>query len=664
MNKLNMAEMKCETGIGRNIFAWLLGLGILFFAEAFFIQQNPTIGKLTTMPAADISSVHMENETLAQQFVSETDRIEGFLLRCDVSLIKNPADVEVVFKYDGEVAGQWLVNRMDVRKNYLKFVLDDPIEGALGHSCEIWVSSVDESGILVNLSSTRSSGATNLFYGKMQYTDRFLCYSLIEHKVSGFWMMVAVWLFTLAVMGGLYFMIHGIRTKKVQHYFAYIYVVMGIIQLIAIPIFKTPDELNHFFRSYEISMGYLTSEANPDGVSEGVDGAGRELPVAVSGLMDTRHNYYDMKWYDVNYFSGLEVDDDRVFVGFGNTALYAALNYLPQALGIFIVRIFSGNVLAMAYGARIFNWLASGIIVYLALAYLPVGKRLALLITLLPMNMQQFNSMSPDALVFAVCLSLVSFVLYQRCSGEVKGCMRKKDYLVMYLLVFALCQCKVVYVPLCLLLFLIPAEKFGTKKKYVLNIFMVALLGTVIFGSWTMFSSKFLTQFQPGVDSQAQIGYVLTKPLQYLMTMFHTIDQDLNSWLQQALGFNLGWLTINTSFLALFVYGVVITYIFLVDNDIDNEYFDRLARWMLLGVSCLIGLLVCTSLYVQWTAYALNVISGIQGRYFVPVLFPLLLALKPDRELFSKKKINGKLVYPIVLGVNLIISTILITNAL
>ena len=71
------------------------------------------------------------------------------------------------------------------------------------------------------------------------------------------------------------------------------------------------------------------------------------------------------------------------------------------------------------------------------------------------------------------------------------------------------------------------------------------------------------------------------------------------------------------------------------------------------------ALLVCTSEYVQWTAYASAIIDGVQGRYFTPVIiFPMLAFVLVNSKKERKNKNGngyvsyGKYFYILVLALN------------
>lgn len=646
----------------KNLLKWVLIFAAILFMEAYYIGENHSIGDITRIPSADAASIRMEGTMVAQQFICRNDHMEGIILRMDTDFVKEPGAISVYVKRNGEIIAQWSFDRFAIENGMVKLMFEEPVEGAAGERFEIWLECGTDSGVLLNVGTGKGSGAENLFCHGAQYDDRSLCYGIILHNISGKTVFGFIALFTAVAFGILLFLLER-KNVQIEVTFAVCYILLGVFLLAAIPVFKTPDEINHFFRSYEISEGHLLSEKNPDGISEGIGGAGRELPKALSDMEESEHFFVDLKLYDVFEMMEYRADTaEREFVGFGNTALYAPGTYLPQSIGICITRLFTDRIIVQAYGARLFNWIVTGILLFFSLRFLPVGKKLAFLIILLPMNVQQYNSMSPDAFTFALCMAMTAFVLDQRMRRNEK--MGRHHYLLMYMLVFLLCQCKVVYLPMCLLLFLIPWQRFGSRKAYYFNILGVAVLGAVTFCGWMGFSSAFLTEFRPGVDTGEQISYVLHQPIEYIKTLIRTIDAEGDYWIRSGRGEYLGWLTIETSFLLLSVYGLLIWIYTLFDNDIKGEGLEKTVRFMLCFVAGIVALLVCTSLYLQWTPLRKEIIEGVQGRYFLPLLFPVFLALKPKKELINNRGLDGKYMYASALGINLIIFGILITYAL
>ena len=163
-----------------------------------------------------------------------------------------------------------------------------------------------------------------------------------------------------------------------------------------------------------------------------------------------------------------------------------------------------------------------GLFFFFAIRLTPVGKNFLVLLGLVPVNIQSANSMSADALALALTVALAAFVLAMRYKQ--KEVMSRRQLIWMYVLTGFLCLCKVVYMPFCLLLFLIPKERFKSRKNYW---FHVVCAGTVIlilsFG-WLVIASRYLCESQPGVDTAAQLVGILKDPAAFVLTFVRSLD--------------------------------------------------------------------------------------------------------------------------------------------
>lgn len=399
---------------------------------------------------------------------------------------------------------------------------------------------------------------------------------------------------------------------------------MSFTTLAAVPAFNSPDEYSHFLRSYEVSRGHMTSEGNG---GNDLFSYGRTFN---SGLIPDFSSKDHVSLWDIGGNINQRIDTGKTqFYGFGNTALYAPTSYLPQAIGIRIADLFTDRPIVLAYGGRVANMLCFGLIFFLAIRFTPVGKNFIALLGLVPMNIQSANSMSADALALALTVAMIVFVLYMRYKE--KRVMKKGQLVLMYAVTGFLCLCKVVYMPFCLFLFLIPKERFRKKKNYWLH---VACAGTMIlllsFG-WLAIASGYLCESQPGVDTAAQLIGILKNPVAFILTFVRSLDAFGLAYLTEMVGSTLGWLNIPVCSLLAVGYLVMMLLQVSRNNDMEGIRMDPFAKIMLAGISILVFGLIFVTLYGQWTAYGYDKILGVQGRYFLPLLLPVVLALKPKR---------------------------------
>jgi len=406
------------------------------------------------------------------------------------------------------------------------------------------------------------------------------------------------------------------KNLRIEFIFLFFYVLFGIGYLTVYPFSTIPDEEAHFVRIYGITEGHLLAEVN----EEGIGGA-----YVADNILDG-WNYKETRLDDIKSWSDRKVGDSETFYEAANTALYSPLSYLPQTIGLGIGKILSDNVVFMLYMTRIVSWLVVGILLFLAIRLIPFGKGILMFISLLPVNMQECASFAADGWTYGVVTFFVAYVLYLRYSLDKP--MNKRQYVLLYILLILLASCKIVYVPLCLLAFFIPMNRFGGKKNYIKNAIIAGTTVIIFTVGWLVISSSYLIEFNEGVDSGAQVQYILHNIPDYFKIIANTIMARADEYIKNLLGWRLGHLIVETN--GVMVYTTLFALIFVVAKEkirVTDKYYD-LFRYGLLLICGIVALIIFTSLYVQWTPVALDSIKGVQGRYFIPLLLVFLLGCK------------------------------------
>jgi len=138
---------------------------------------------------------------------------------------------------------------------------------------------------------------------------------------------------------------------------------------------------------------------------------------------------------------------------------------------------------------------------------------------------------------------------------------------------------------------------------------------------WLRICNKFLVII--GTNGSLQVANIVHHPINYCVSMFRTYSGNTRMLLVQMVGGALGKLTIPTNNI------MVIAYLFgmfhkLTESCHIGAFKERIYERVICGiVICVIIILISTSLYIQWTPAGQNTISGLQGRYFIPLLMPL-----------------------------------------
>ncbi|MBR3599236.1 MAG: DUF2142 domain-containing protein, partial [Lachnospiraceae bacterium] len=369
---------------------------------------------------------------------------------------------------------------------------------------------------------------------------------------------------------------------------------------------------------------------------DGKEFVGRELPSALC----INWNGPDAKWKDGESWKNIVIEEgNKSFIEFPNTALYSPFTYLPQVLGISIGKILTNKVIIIAYMGRVLSWLAVGLIMYLTIKYIPMGKMLLTVVTLLPMNMQECISLAADGFTYAICTAFIAFVLYMRYGYN--GKMKKKHFVILYVLLFFISTVKIVYMPLCLLAFLIPVQRFGDKRSYFKHAGLAALLAITTCLVWFIISSNILVTFNPGADSDAHMQHIIKAPMEYIRILFGTVISEFDFYLKMMVGAYLGWLNINQNALIVDLSIALIIIVLVKEKySINSNVSIKPVRVISAIAVFSIILLMFTSLYIQWTPVSSSIITGVQGRYFLPLIFPTALMIKS--YCFEKEdRING-----------------------
>jgi len=399
-----------------------------------------------------------------------------------------------------------------------------------------------------------------------------------------------------------------------------ILVVIGIIYINIFPLGLIPDEPTHWLRSFEISTGgFISEHIGESGVG------GNYMPAC---LMEYEDSEAKLDWTIEQPYT------------FGNTALYAPFSYMPQSLGIAIANVFTDNVSDIFSAGRWGNFIVAMVLCIMALHIAPFGKKLLFMIMMLPMSMQEMVSLAPDGFVIALSLLFVAYILRLTYKSEV---ISKRDIVFLTILCVLISLCKIVYIALLLLIFILPNAKFASKKQWIITKFGIIGLAVALNLIWLSISSGFLIEFNPGVDSGAQVVYVLTHIFDYLLVVILSVIQNGAWYLQTLVGSSLGLLCIAVSPLVWTLY--IILFVYIIGQSRECDVIPHKAdRWVMLITFLGGAALVFTSLYVQWTPYANPVVNGVQGRYFIPFIALLgLFAMLTNREKAIENNISGVL---------------------
>ncbi len=428
----------------------------------------------------------------------------------------------------------------------------------------------------------------------------------------------------------MFFLIKSEKKKyKIEKKFFVIYLILGIIYMISIPIGRVPDEFNHFLRAYEITEGNVISQQD-----EKTKLAGNDLPSNISSV--DNDNFSELK----KNFS-VKSNNKKDFISFTNTSLYSPISYFPQCLGIFIGKIFNLSFVLQAYLGRIFNFIFFLVIMFFSIKFMPFKKNLLMFICFLPITLQEAVSLSPDAITIASASALISFVMYMKYIKT--KTMNKIDYILLCILPIFLAMSKIVYLPLCLLLFLIPKERFGSLKKKNIIIGLLAIIVILMNLIWTNQVSSFLAANLHGSDSSKQIEFIINNPIRYGMIVFRSFDINGDFYIFNMMGRYLSFFDVNV--FSIYIYISIILMIFLIFiTEKKEKKIQKIDKYLMAFCFGATIILIFTSIYIQWSSYMLSFVDGVQGRYFIPIIIIVGLIFSNFIKIKNNENISFNLI--------------------
>lgn len=401
----------------------------------------------------------------------------------------------------------------------------------------------------------------------------------------------------------------NIKIKK-EILFLYMALFIGIIFVfINVPQIRY-DEHAHFWRAYEIARGNIISRTT------------NELPNSVIELFKRNDGTYPNK--EFNYETLKEKiseplnEENKIAFPVGATGSLTPISYIPQVIGILIGRVLDFSPMVILWLARMANLLCYIALVFLAIKIMPFEKWkwIIMIIALFPMTMNLAATVSPDTIIISTTLLAISYVFYLK---NVVKKITMKNMILLGILFMIPIVCKIVYFPLCLLVFILPKDKFENKLKRNLYYILTALIIFVTYFALNKLVAKGDYAIAIRTNMTEQILFTISDLSRDFVTAINTFYSESSLYFFELIG---GWNTINIISVVFFI-----ILLFVMFNKESTQYeFNRKEKNIVLAIIIIQALGVIAAMYLGWTQARQTTVEGIQGRYFLPIL-PLLCML-------------------------------------
>ncbi len=476
----------------------------------------------------------------------------------------------------------------------------------------------------------------------------------------------------LILLSGIYLNITKFSIVKI---YPFVMLIFGLGYMYVFPAMSAPDEIAHFISAYKISNKMLGKQATvkdghviiraQDLWIEDVDGEytfdktkseeenvlipeeGSHGKIISSKLEETS--------YKVFYAEGNIRGADN-YISFGGKdyekaqSLHAPVNTIPSvyflpATGITVARVMGLNSIYLVLFGRMANLILFILFGTLGIYFLPKFKEFIFLVSLLPTTIELAASYSYDAVMISSMIFFVSYVFFL---AHEKKEFDIKDLVIVSLIAGLVLPCKMVYFPMLLMLFSIPLYKFkfrgkvdGKIKKENIAFFLASAV--VVLLSWVFamylvnrstvvgYSTSNTSSLEWAGEESYTIGYLLHNKLKAVKLFYNTLLLQLEYYHKTMFGAYLGHAddVVGIPYIGFLVLNIGM--IFSVFGEAKEKQLLVKER-VLTGISIFFVIfLVLLSMLIAWTPISSEFIEGVSGRYFIPVLLPLLMICRNNK---------------------------------
>lgn len=310
---------------------------------------------------------------------------------------------------------------------------------------------------------------------------------------------------------------------------------------------------------------------------------------------------------------------------------YREIGYIPPAVGLFIGRLFELPNHVVFQVGRISNLIFYIGIVFLTVKVLPFGKLTFAAIASLPTPIFIAAHYSYDP--WLTSLSFLSFAFFLNALQSKTEKISSLHKILLIVVPFAAVGSKAIYCSIILLSLLIPSDRFGGLRQAIM--FKVVASFAFLF-AFVSFALPFLvdgpgrgdSRGGAGVNSTDQVAYVLANPMVYIGNLLEFMTVYLNPLNMRGLSVDFSGLGLIDGFF--FLLASVAAALWMDFTEPKPAVALTVGTRIIILMGCFFTVaLVATALYISYTAVGSPRFSGVQSRYLLPLLAPVLLLLVP-----------------------------------
>ena len=438
------------------------------------------------------------------------------------------------------------------------------------------------------------------------------------------------------------------KKRPLQQIFVVLALGLGVLYMLVYPSYAVNDENIHITSTIARATAWENGKWDHPSEMQNIKIRVSEQQEVYTGLKPTAGHYaylFDTA-LDGEKSGTIDMTIEKT-VGF-------TIEYIPQICGILLARLLHLGQTPTLYLAQFM-----ALVFYVACGYIAIRlspfPELFTVIALFPMAVRSAGSFSYDSFINAVSLIYVALLLkfiYDARTSTITVW----QLMLTFCLGIILAPCKIIYIPLSLLLFAVPKEKWKKKRhrwffictETAISIFVGIYMNTAVLTR----SVSSGNTFGPWGNLAYSMSDLVTHPFEMIrLTLSTMINQALNLVFMGVGG--LQYVNIENT--------IVVGFILLALFSIPRQQSLIVTRKQKLLYAflwiCVAGLGYAAAL--TWTTVGSYYIMGMQGRYMIP-LFPILFligagafARQPERDvvLYSNLVLHSYCILDIFLRV-------------
>ncbi len=417
--------------------------------------------------------------------------------------------------------------------------------------------------------------------------------------------------------------------KPIEKWSFWVLLGTGLIMFFIMSPSSQTDEANHYYGTLKVSNLILGREDLND-----IEG---EYFAKLKQHYNSNESFMKLMQ---NIGTGRTDGHEDAFICRNTFSFIQPASYIVPAIGMSIGRLLGADYYLTYSLARFFNLLFFVFMAWLAIRLMPYNKELILMVGMLPMAMHQAASLSYDVIVNG--LSLILFAYVVKIIDEKKE-LSWKNAMIIAGILGTLGPVKVVYCTLVLLVFMIPSKQFkGLKDRLFKCMFIIAFTVGIL---WIIRSPDIVSRVDGSnfgeVNPYYDMNYVMGHPFGFMKLLANSIWHDGKMYIYQAVGYHMAGTSVSLAPWCIRAYLLM-----LVLNQLFQEKNDAPGirqRAVALGMSVITLVGIVTTMALAYTYYGSERVSGVQGRYFIPIMALVLYSLSVSRipKIINRKYFTG-----------------------